>query len=296
MIEVALLGATASGKSALAIEVAKKVGANILSLDSLAIYKEVDIVSAKPTLQEQEDIKHFGLGILSIDSYFSASTFFEIYHKAKNISKQEGKHLIIVGGSSFYLKSMIEGLSARINPSKENLHRVDMRLLDLEDAYQSIIKKDPSYARKISKHDSYRIQKWYEIYYESGLCASAYFLREEKEPVLKDVPIYDIMIDRDVLRERISLRTSIMIARGLVDEVFALEKKYTRKPNPMKAIGIVESLSYLDGKIDKKELQNLISIHTAQLAKRQETFNKSQFPYIHKLLKQDLKEKLLSNF
>lgn len=296
MIEIALLGATASGKSALAIEVAKEVGANILSLDSLSIYKEVDIISAKPTLKERQGVKHFGIDELTIDGYFSASTFFELYKKAKEHSLKEGKHLIIVGGTSFYLKSMIEGLSAKLTPSKETLKKTEDKCKNLKKSYAFIEEKDPLYAKKISYHDSYRISKWFEIYFESGLSASAYFAKNQKEPVLKDIPLYDIMIDRATLRERISKRTTIMIEQGAIDEVFGLEKKYTRLPSPMKAIGIVECLAFLDGKIDKKELHNLISIHTAQLAKRQETFNKSQFPKIEKLLIQDLKEKLLYNF
>ncbi len=294
--EIALLGATASGKSALAIEVAKEVGANILSLDSLAIYKEVDIVSAKPTLDERAGITHFGIDALYIDEYFSAATFFELYKKAKDISQKEGKHLIIVGGTSFYLKSMIEGLSSKLTPSKETLIKVEEKIKDLKYSYDYIEKKDPFYAKKISYHDSYRIAKWFEIYFESELVASEYFNKNQKEAILKDLPIYDILIDRELLRERISRRTTIMIEQGAIDEAFALEKKYTRLPNPMKAVGIVECLAYLDGKIDKKELHNLISIHTAQLAKRQETFNKSQFPNITKLLKKHLKQKLLSNF
>ena len=296
MIEIALLGATASGKSSLAIEVAKEVGANILSLDSLSIYKEIDIVSAKPTLKEREGIRHFGIDEIFIDEYFSAATFSKLYKKAKETSQQEGKHLIIVGGTSFYLKSMIEGLSEKLTPSKETLKKVEDRLKNLQNAYTFIEEKDSTYAQKISYHDNYRIAKWYEIYLESGLVASAYFAQNQKEAILKDIPIYDIMIDRELLRERISQRTAIMIEQGAIDEVFRLEKKYTRLPNPMKAIGIVECLAYLDGKIDKKELHNLISIHTAQLAKRQETFNKSQFPNVTKLFKKDLKEKLLFNF
>ncbi len=296
MIQIALLGATASGKSALAIEVAKEVGANILSLDSLSIYKEIDIVSAKPTIAEREGIKHFGIDEIFINEYFSAATFFELYKKAKEASLREGKHLIIVGGTSFYLKSMISGLSSKLTPSKETLKKVEDKLKNLKNAYDFIEKKDPLYTKKISSYDSYRIGKWYEIYLESGLIASEYFAKNQKEAILKDIPVYDIMIDRELLRERISQRTSIMIEQGAIDEVFRLEKKYTRAPSPMKAIGIIECLSYLDGKIDKKELHNLISIHTAQLAKRQETFNKSQFPNVTKLLKQDLREKLLSNF
>ena len=296
MIEIALLGATASGKSALAIEVAKEVGANILSLDSLSIYKEVDIVSAKPSLEEREGIRHFGIDELTIDEYFSAATFFDLYKKAKEASIAEGKHLIIVGGTSFYLKSMIEGLSAKLTPSQETVQKVEAKCKNLKKSYDFIVGQDPFYAKKISSFDNYRIAKWYEIYFESGLHASEYFAKNQKEPVLKDIPLYDIMIDRELLRERISQRTTIMIKQGAIDEVFALEKKYTRSPSPMRAIGIVECLAFLDGKIDKKELHTLISIHTAQLAKRQETFNKSQFPTVQKFLIKNLKEKLLSNF
>jgi len=296
MTEIALLGATASGKSALAIEVAKEVGANILSLDSLSIYKEIDIISAKPTLEEREGIAHFGIDELTLNDYFSAATFFELYKKAKKTSQKEGKHLIIVGGTSFYLKAMIDGLSPKLTPSHQTIQTVKTTLKNLKSSHDFIAQKDPLYAQKISTHDRYRIQKWYEIYIESGLTASAYFAKNQKEPVLKNLAVYDIMIDRDLLRERISKRTSIMIAQGAIDEVFKLEKKYTRAPSPMKAIGIAECLAYLDGKIDKKALHNLISIHTAQLAKRQETFNKKQFPDIQKLPREALKEKLLSCF
>ncbi len=296
MKEVALLGATASGKSALAIDVAKKVGANILSLDSLAIYKEADIVSAKPTIQERAGIKHFGIDVLTIDSYFSAATFFELYKEAKESSLKENKHLIIVGGTSFYLKAMLEGLSPKCTPSSKSLEKVKERLQNLSDAYHDIAKLDPTYAKKISQQDSYRIGKWFEIYYESGLSATDYFAKNSQNPLIKEIPIFDIMIDREILRSRIDKRTAIMIESGLIDEVFALERAYTRAPSAMKAIGIVESLQYLDGYINKQELHQLISTHTAQLAKRQETFNKAQFPHVHKLLIEDLKEELVSIF
>ncbi len=294
--EIALLGATASGKSALAIDVATKVGANILSLDSLAIYKEADIVSAKPTLEERLGVKHFGIDEIYMDDYFSAATFFDLYLKAKQTSQKEGKHLIIVGGTSFYLKSMLDGLSPKITPSIETKNKIEKRVKKLVSAYQFIEEKDPDYAKNISHHDSYRITKWYEIYYESGLIATNYFQKNQRKAILSDIPIFDIMIEREALRQRIAKRTAIMIEQGVIDEVFELEKKYSRKPTPMKAIGIVESLAYLDGKIDKNQLHELITIHTAQLAKRQETFNKSQFSHVEKLLIKDLKEKLLYIF
>ncbi len=296
MKEIAILGATASGKTSLSIEIAKEIDANILSLDSLSIYKEVDIVSAKPTIEEREGIKHFGIDEIYLDEPFSVVTFFELYKKAKQVSQKEGKNLIIVGGTSFYLKSMVEGLSQKLSVSPKNKSKIKEQLLDLKSAYKFIKMKDFKYASKISSNDSYRIEKWYEIFYESNMVASDYFDKKEKKPIIENIEIFDILIDREVLRQNIKLRTNLMIKNGVIDEVFYLEKKYTRKPQAMGAIGIKESLLYLDGKVDKKELEELISIHTAQLAKRQETFNKSQFPQRVKLLKDDLSKYIKSYF
>ncbi len=296
MKEIAILGATASGKTALAIEIAKEVGANILSLDSLSIYKEVDIVSAKPTKEEMQGVKHFGIDELYIDDYFSVVTFFELYKRAKESSLKDGKHLIIVGGTSFYLKSMIEGLSLKLVVLDETKKKIQKILLNLQDAFKKIEKLDPKYAKNISALDKYRVEKWYEIYFESGKIATEYFAQNKKTALIKNIPIFDILVQRENLRERISKRTTTMLKSGLIDEIFQLEKKYSRKPTPMRAIGIKETLLFLDGKIDKKELANLITIHTAQLAKRQETFNNSQFTNQIKLLKNDLKKEIKSIF
>ncbi len=296
MKEIAILGATASGKSALAIEIAQKVNANILSLDSLAIYKETDIVSAKPTKEEMNGVKHFGIDVLQIDQYFSAATFFDLYKMAKEQSQKEKKHLIIVGGTSFYLKSMIDGLSPKITPTQATSQEVAKILQNLLEAYTFIQKNDPTYAKKIASNDRYRIQKWYEIYLQTDMNATLFFAKNQKESIIKDIPIFDIKIEREELKKRIQKRTTQMIHEGLIQEVFSLEKKYTRLPNPMKAIGIQESLAYLDGKLTLDTLHEQIATHTAQLAKRQETFNTSQFSKRIKLLKKDLEKRISKYF
>jgi tRNA dimethylallyltransferase len=131
--------------------------------------------------------------------------------------------------------------------------------------------------QKIERNDKYRIEKAYNIYKQTGLSPSEYFLKYPKKPFVEDLPIFEITWDVEALRKRIVLRTQQMIQQGLIDEVVFLEKKYSRLPNCMGSIGIIETLEYLDGKISRKQLEEKIIINTAQLAKRQRTFNKSQF-------------------
>jgi len=272
--EIAILGPTASGKTSLSIELAKKINANILSLDSLSIYKEIDIASAKPTYKEREGIPHFGIDALNVDDNFNVTIFFELYKEAKEQSQKNNKNLIIVGGTGFYLKSMIDGISYKPDINKQTREKVKN---SLSLGYELINEFDEIYASTISKNDSYRIEKWLEIYFQTGIIPSQFFKQNQREPIIKEIDLFEISIEKERLKERIKLRTQIMIEDGLIDEVFYLEKKYTRAPNPMKAIGINETLSFLDGDLNKNELKEKIITNTTRLAKRQKTFNSSQF-------------------
>ncbi len=289
MKEIAIIGPTASGKTALAVEVAQEHNAYILSLDSLSIYKEVDIASAKPTFEERYGIPHFGIDVVRVDEEFSVVKFFDIYKEAKLKCLKDDKNLIIVGGSSFYLKSMIDGLSENLNITPEIKHEVKGRIKDLSLAYEFIKKTDREYALKISKTDKYRIEKWYEIFLSKNEVPTKVFLNNQRKPLLKDLKIYNIEVNREDLRKKISLRTKLMIKIGLIEEVYFLQKKYGRNNIPLKAIGLIETLSYLDGKLDIKGLEEKISTNTWGLAKRQITFNDSQFPTKISNIKKNLK-------
>ena len=281
--QLALIGPTASGKTALAIKVAQAMNAYILSIDSLSIYKEIDIVSAKPALQEREGIKHFGLDTLFPSEDFDVTTFIHLYNEVYNKASSEGKNLVIVGGTSFYLKMLMEGISELPKISEITRERTQDALRKLPEIYQWLLEMDPEYMGKISANDPYRIEKALNIYFETGLCPSAYFKTFPPKPAIHStLPLYQIEIDKALLRERISLRTKRMLQEGLIDEICHLEQKYTRKPHSMKAIGIKETLAYLDGIYDKTMLQEKITTHTARLAKRQTTFNRSQFSNVIK--------------
>jgi tRNA dimethylallyltransferase len=292
--QLALIGPTASGKTALAIELAHKINANILSLDSLAIYKEIDIASAKPTPQERGEIPHFGIDLIFPNNAFDVTTFVKLYEEVKTKSIQDNKNLIIVGGTSFYLNILLNGISTLPKISNDTQQKTVQMLNNLENAYKFLSERDPHYMKSIEFNDRYRIEKMLNLYFETQLIPSDYFKRYPPQATIRSpLPIYEIDVDREVLRQRIRKRTAQMMKMGLIDEVFYLEKNYTRLPNCMKSIGIKEVLSYLDGDFSKKEMQEKIITHTAQLAKRQRTFNKSQFQTKIQLPLQELTNLLL---
>ena len=276
--QLALIGPTASGKSALAIDLAHKTNAYILSLDSLSIYKEVNIASAKPSIEERQNIQHFGVDVIFPHKPFDVTTFIKLYKEAKEQAIKDEKNLIIVGGTSFYLNALIKGISELPQISKEAKEKSNELLKDLSSAHKFLYDIDKKYLKSITIHDRYRIEKMLNLYFQTGMSPSDYFeMHPPKPSIIEPLPIYEITVEREILRKRINTRTLKMIKCGLIDEVFYLEKNYTRAPNCMKAIGIKEVLAYLDGNYTKMEMKEKIVTHTAQLAKRQRTFNASQF-------------------
>jgi len=293
--QLAIIGPTASGKSDLAIKVALQIDAYILSIDSLSIYKEIDIVSAKPSREELNEVKHFGINVLNPDDYFSVDIFIDLYKEVLQECKKNSKNLIIVGGTSFYLKSLIQGLSILPNITDKTKETVNKKLTDLESSYNFLYKFDEEYMKKISSNDSYRIEKALLIYEASKLSPTEWFKQNPPKPIIKNLDIFNIDVERDILRQRISKRTNKMLELGLLDEICYLEQKYSRLPHAMGSIGIVEVLEYLDNKVTKEEMIENISVHTGQLAKRQQTFNRTQFENITHAPLEELEEIILQS-
>lgn len=293
--QLAIIGPTASGKSDLAIKIALKIDAYILSIDSLSIYKEIDIVSAKPSKEELGLVKHFGIDVLYPNEHFSVEIFIQLYKEVLQECEKDSKNLVIVGGTSFYLKSLMQGLSELPKIDEQTIQRVEARLKNLQESYQFLSKIDVQYMQNISPNDRYRIEKALLIYEASSQTPSAWFAQNPPKPIIKKLDIYNIDVQRDILRERIATRTAKMLSLGLLNEVAYLEQKYTRLPNAMGAIGIVEVLEYFDSKITKEKMLENISIHTAQLAKRQSTFNRTQFEEIKTAPLQELENLILKN-
>lgn len=292
--QIAIIAPTASGKTALSIQTAHKTNSIILSLDSLSVYKDINIASAKPTLKERDGVVHFGIDEVYPSEHFDVMEFIVLYNKAKDYATKYDKNLIIVGGTGFYLKAMIDGISIVPKISKETSAWVKSQLQDLQKAYKYIKSIDEEYMQNIKQNDKYRIEKALSIYKQTGQIPSEYFNQNQPKPIIKDITIYEIDWAIEDLRKRILQRTKNMINDGLIDEVIYLEKKYTRSPACMSSIGILETLEYIDGKISKIELEEKITTNTARLAKRQRTFNKGQFQNIIKKNLDSLRQILLN--
>jgi tRNA dimethylallyltransferase len=293
MKTIAILGPTASGKTDLSIELARQYNGVILSLDSLSIYRDIDIASAKPTPHERAGIPHFGIDVVTPDQHFSVTMFIDLFKEAKKYAEIHGKHLFIAGGTGFYLKVLTEGISD-IPPIDESVEAEVRKIVsNLSDAYRRLASIDPVYAEKIASNDRYRIEKGLRLYLQTGREPSRYFAEHPPVPIIRNLSLFEIDNDRAELHRRIERRTANMIEAGLVNEVAGLEKRYGREPGAMKAIGIIEVLDYFDGKLSFEQMKERIVIHTRQLAKRQCTFNATQFPPHPKLERNKLKEKIL---
>lgn len=274
---IAIIGASASGKSDLAFKVAKKFDGYILSLDSLSVYKNIDIVSAKPTKEQMQSVRHFGIDNVCADESFSIMDFIDVYREAKEIATRDNKLLIIAGGSSFYLKSMIDGLSKLPQITEKIKEKAKLKSKNIETAYEFLYKLDKSYMRSIKPNDRYRITRAYEIYLSTNETMTTYFEKNPRIKVIDGIDIFNLHIEKEELAKRVRSRTIAMLENGLLDEIKFLKEKYSDNLSPMKSIGIKETLLFLNNEIDMSTLREDIVSNTMKLAKRQKTFNKTQF-------------------
>lgn len=292
---LAILGGSGAGKTALSLELASNYDCAILSLDSLSIYEEINIASAKPSLEERKGIPHFGIDVLRPNESQNVQNFIQEYHRAQTFCQAHNKHLLIVGGTSFYLKTLLCGLSPSPKLSSSEKLEIDTAIHHLGDSkarYAYLSKVDSPYASRINPQDSYRITRALEIYFSTQTAPSVYFANNPPKPILKSCEIFEIHFARELLRARIQERTQEMLNKGLLNEVQTLIARYGTQHQWTKSIGIKETLEYLNHQkarnpsstkpqshiFSLESLKDSISLHTAQLAKRQSTFNKTQFP------------------
>ena len=278
---ILLAGPTASGKSKLAIHLAKKVNGEIINADSMQVYKEFSILSSRPSKEETRQAKHYLYGLISVKNYFSAGDWLKEAKKKINLCIKKKKTPIVVGGTGLYFNTITKGISKipNIDLKTRNTARNLFNKLGFDKFYKELIKLDPKVKNKIFPEDSQRAQRAYEVKLQTK--KSLFDWYKNTRSIFEKDDFFKIYIDfpRPKLIERINERTDLMLKEGAIKEVKNFIKLKIKKDNSSnKIIGINEISQLLKNRLDLGDVKELISIKTRQYAKRQSTWARGQMP------------------
>ncbi|MBQ3369366.1 tRNA (adenosine(37)-N6)-dimethylallyltransferase MiaA [bacterium] len=278
MTLVFILGPTASGKTSLSIEFAKRLNGEIIGADSLQIYKDLVIGSAAPTPDEMQGIPHHLIGTRDLKDEISAGIYISQALPIIEKIEKSGKTPIVVGGTNFYVDALINGLSPVPAADEETMRLWEekFRPVSTEELFAELQKTDPEWAENISSpNDRQRIKRGLFVAKTTGKTLSEWNRMERINAYEGEFIALGIDIEREKLYERINLRTKIMLDSGLIDEVRAINEKGFNSSNckALCSIGYAETERYLKGEITSiDELSELIAQNTRHLAKRQLTW------------------------
>ncbi|EJF74975.1 tRNA dimethylallyltransferase [Bartonella birtlesii LL-WM9] len=274
-----IAGPTASGKSALALQMAQEKNALIINTDSMQVYDVLNILTARPTEADTAIVPHYLYGYVSPTVNYSVGKW--LYDVEKLLNNFTSKSLIFVGGTGLYFRALLEGISKI--PHIPEVVRQKWRLrLDKEGAeslYHRLLQVDAVLAEKISSQDGQRIIRALEVYDATGERLS-WWQKQKKIPLIAAHRVEKILLipPRQLLYKRIHKRLDTMIERGVLEEVMTMKKLGISPLLPaMKAIGIAEFIAYLNGDKNFENALEMVKIQTRQYAKRQLTWFRNQF-------------------
>lgn len=272
---IVICGPTASGKTSLSIELAKKINGEIISCDSMQIYKDMNIGTAKPSQEEMQGVKHYLLSIIEPTQRYSVAEYKKDAEKAIEEILAKNKTPIVVGGTGLYVDSLIYGIEYQdIKLDEKYRERLEKRVLEegLEVLYKEAKKIDEQAIQKISPNDQKRILRILEIYHTTGKTKTQQEIESRKNDIKYDYKVFALNMEREKLYERINKRVDIMIEQGLIKEVEELLNKYSQFPTAMQGLGYKEVVEYLQRKITKEEMIEKVKRETRRYAKRQITW------------------------
>ena len=274
---IVICGPTASGKTSLSIELAKQIDGEIVSCDSMQIYKDMTIGTAKPTKEEMQGIKHYLIDCVSPEVRYSVADYKKDSINAIREIISKGKVPIIVGGTGLYLESLIYGIE--YNEIETDLeYRKALEDIEknegLEKLYEMAKQIDEQAIEKISHNDKKRIFRVLEIYHSTGKTKTELEIESRKNGPDYNYILFGINMDREKLYDRINRRVDIMIKQGLIEEVKNVLNKYKEFPTAMQGLGYKEVVAYLKGEMTKEDMIEKIKMETRRYAKRQITWFK----------------------
>ena len=283
---VLLAGPTASGKSNLAIKLAKKLNGEIINADSMQIFKEFTVLSSRPTFNQTKIVKHHLYGIITVKKHFSAGEWLKKVKIKINTCVKKKKIPIIVGGTGLYFNTITKGISKipDIDLKTRNKVRNLYKKLGIKKFYNALIKLDPKSKGRILPTDPQRIQRAYEVKLKTKKSLYEWFEKTKSDFLEFDIRKIFIEIPRDILLNKISMRTEQMFKKKCINEVKKFNNlKVNKSFSANKLIGVQEINDYLKGLITLEQCKDLINIKTRQYAKRQNTWARGHMKNWNKL-------------
>ena len=283
---ILLAGPTASGKSNLAVQLAKKLNGEIINADSMQIFKEFTVLSSRPTLNQTRKVKHHLYGIITVKKHFSAGDWLKQVKIKINICVKKKKIPIIVGGTGLYFNTITKGISKIPNIDQKTRNKVRNlhKKLGIKKFYNELIKLDPKVKGRILPTDSQRVQRAYEVKLKTKKSLYNWFEKTKSDFLEFDIRKIFIDIPRDILLNKISMRTEQMFKKKCINEVKKFNNlKVNKSFSANKLIGVQEINDYLKGLTSMQQCKDLINIKTRQYAKRQNTWARGHMKNWNKL-------------
>jgi len=287
---ILLAGPTASGKSKLAVQLAKKLNGEIINADSMQVYKEFSILSSRPNNKELKKIRHHLYGVISVQKYFSAGEWLKLVKSKINLCHQSKKIPIIVGGTGLYFNTITIGISKIPNIDLKTRVKVRnlFKKLGYKDFYKKLLKLDPKVKKKILPTDSQRSQRAYEVFLKTKKSLFDWAANTKSDFIKFDIDKIYLDIPREELLKKISFRTELMFKNKCLEEVKKFNSlKLNSSLSANKLIGVKEINDYLKGSISLDQCKEYINIKTRQYAKRQNTWARGHMQNWNKLYSKD---------
>ena len=274
---IVVIGPTSVGKTKMGVALAKKLNGEVISGDSMQVYRQMDIGTAKVTIEEMEGVTHHCIDILDPKDQYSVHDFQQTVRKQITEITNRGHVPIIVGGTGLYIKAALYDYT--FSEMENNHDEINKKYKDYtnEQLYAHLKQIDEESAKILHFNNRRRVLRAIEIYEQTGQKKSE-MINEQEHICLYDAYFVGLTLPRELLYERINLRVDLMMKNGLQGEMESLIKQgLTRENQSMKAIGYKEWFDYFEGKCDLKEVSENIKKHSRQYAKRQYTWFKNQF-------------------
>ena len=275
---IVVAGPTASGKTALSVEIAKHYDGEVVGADSMQIYKFMNIATAKPTQEEMCGIFHHMIDIVYPDEKYSVAHYAKDAKKCISDIRKRGKIPVMVGGTGLYIDNVLQNISLAQTDTDYNLREKlmeDAETNGYESMHRKLAQIDPDAAKKIHPNNIRRVIRALEVFYTTGMTFTHQIENSKKNESNYDSIIFMPDWNREELYKRIEMRVDIMAKSGMYDEFLSLlDKGYTRKLNSMQAIGYKELFDYYRGLCSFDEAIELIKKHSRNYAKRQITWFK----------------------